>query len=401
MPWKEESVMDQKEKFVIRSLDPEENFTQLCSEFGISTKTGYKWKERFIQGGRPALKELSRRPHKSPTRTDEDTICEIIKIRTKKPSWGSQKILKVFLRNHPDNPNGISRSTVDRILDKAGLSIPKKKRRKPTGERLQKRITPEAPNDVWTVDFKGWWYTSKKEKCEPLTVRDEYSKFIFSVKILEKGDITCVKHEFEHLFAQYGLPKVIRSDNGPPFAHAFSMLGLTKLSAWWLYLGIHLDRIDPGKPYQNGGHERMHKDIKRELQGKINGPLSLHQAIFDQWREEFNTERPHEALDFKCPADIYEPSKRRYRAEEYDYIYPPEYRTRKVNNRGWINFQQERYYISTTMMGFSVGVKWESESELTVRLNNFDLGKIDLHTKLFEATLDKDQSIQNNTLPIS
>ena len=187
----------------------------------------------------------------------------------------------------------------------------------------------------------------------------------------------------------------------PSFAHAFSMLGLTKLSAWWLYLGIHLDRIDPGKPYQNGGHERMHKDIKRELQGKINGPLSLHQAIFDQWREEFNTERPHEALDFKCPADIYEPSKRRYRAEEYDYIYPPEYRTRKVNNRGWINFQQERYYISTTMMGFSVGVKWESESELTIRLNNFDLGKIDLHTKLFEATLDKDQSIQNNTLPIS
>lgn len=365
--------MDQKEEFAIRSLNPTENFTQLCSEFGISTKTGYKWKERFIQGGKPALQELSRRPHESPTRIDEDTICELIRIKNEKKYWGSHKIYRVYCRIHPDEAKTLSRSTVERILKKAGCVETRKRKRKPTEERIQARIVPEAPNDVWTVDFKGWWYTNTNEKCEPLTVRDEFSKFIFSIKILEKGDISCVKREFQTLFTKYGLPRVIRSDNGPPFAHAFSLLGLTKLSAWWLYLGIQLDRIDPGKPYQNGSHERMHKDIKDQLQWKIDGPLNLYQAVFDQWRDEYNSERPHESLDMKCPAEVYTPSPRKYTAEEYDYIYPLEFKTRRVNNRGWINHYSKRYYLSTCMMGFPVGVKKLQTDELLVRFNNFDL----------------------------
>ena len=155
---------------------------------------------------------------------------------------------------------------VERILKKAGFVKKKRRQKQYTTERISNRVIPQNPNDVWTVDFKGWWYTPKKEKCEPLTIRDEFSKYIFSIKILDKSTTYCVKQEFERIFKDFGLPKVIKSDNGPPFASSKSMHGLTKLAVWWMSLGIMLDRIDPGAPYQNGSHERMHRDIKDELE---------------------------------------------------------------------------------------------------------------------------------------
>jgi transposase len=214
MPWKEINVMSQKLEFVLESFKMEKSFTELCTEYGISTKTGYKWKERFFAEGIEGLKEKPRKPHNSPTRLSEEVICEIIRIKKTKLRWGPKKIQKVYANNHPQERIPV-RSSFERILEKAGFVEPRKRRRKYKSERIQERIVPKQPNDLWTVDFKGWWYTREREKCEPLTVRDEFSKYLFSIEILEKANISSVKREFEHIFKLYGLPKMIRSDNGP------------------------------------------------------------------------------------------------------------------------------------------------------------------------------------------
>jgi transposase InsO family protein len=232
MPWKEYLVMDQKKRFVLESLEGNVNFTKLCATYCISTKTGYKWKHRFLEYGFKGLEDLSKRPKTNPNRLTEDIILEIINIKIKKKNWGSRKIREIYAAKHP--------------------------------------------NHVWTVDFKGWWYTPDKEKVNPLTVRDEYSKYILCIKAMEKGDMACVYREIDSLFKIYGLPEIILSDNGPPFANMQSLLGLTKLSVWWLSLGISLDRIEPGSPHQNGAHERMHLDMSRELEGQIDGNLRVH-----------------------------------------------------------------------------------------------------------------------------
>lgn len=401
MPWKELLIMDQKKEFVLKAFDKHVNFSRLCSEYGISTKTGYKWKERFKEKGLPGLHEKSKRPHSSPQKISEDEICEIVRIKHLKMDWGSRKIHKIFLNIHKDENCIVSRSTVERVLKKAGLVIPSKRRKHITPERIQNRFTPKEPNDLWTVDFKGWWYTPNKEKCEPLTVRDEFSKYILSIKILEKGDISSVKQEFETLFKKFGLPKVIRSDNGPPFAHHASVLGLTKLSAWWLALGILLDRIDPGHPYQNGAHERMHRDIKKELQGKIDGSLKLHQHVFDQWRHDFNHIRPHEALDLKCPTDVYVNSKRKYTGTFYDVEYPYGFTPRRVNDKGMLIYKGHRLFVGNAFCGYFLGIKREDAEYSNVWLNSFPIGKIDLKTFVFVSSMPKLKSTKIKTLPIS
>jgi len=187
------------------------------------------------------------------------------------------------------------RSAVERLFSRAGCTGVRRFRKVETGIIIQQCIVPEKPNDVWTVDFKGWWHSRSREKVNPLTIRDEFSRRILAIDAVEKGDTVSVKKVFVRLFEEFGMPRIIRSDNGPPFANAFNYWGLTRLSVWRLSLGIRLDRITPGHPEQNGGHERMRRDMKRELQGQIDGTLGEHQNIFSEWLHTFNTVRPHEA----------------------------------------------------------------------------------------------------------
>jgi len=291
MPWKEADLVKIKYEFILKSFNKDKSFTELCREYGISTKSGYKWKQRFLEGGLPALEEVSRKPTSNGNKIPEEVSVELIRIKNLHKKWGASKILQVYKNNHPGD-YAPARSTVESLFIRSGFTKPKKRNRNKTATRMQLKDVPDSPNQVWTVDFKGWWYTKHKEKCEPLTVRDEFSKYILDIKVLNKGDTTHVKQAFERLFTQYGLPDVIRSDNGPPFASVFNALGLSKLSVWWMSLGIKLDRIDPGCPYQNGGHERMHRDMKDELEGQIDGNLNEHQKVFDDWRDTFNTIRP-------------------------------------------------------------------------------------------------------------
>jgi putative transposase len=381
MPWKERSVMDEKLRFAVRSLEKNINFSRLCKEFGISTKTGYKIKARFLAGGIPELEDRPRKPLSNSKEISNEWIFEIIKIKKAKPYWGAPKIHATLVDMYSDR-NVPSESTVSRILKKSGYVKKKKRRRINRTERITHPVEAERPNHIWTVDFKGWWYTPTREKCEPLTVRDHYSKFCFSIKILKKGDISNVKAEFMRLFREYGLPEVIRSDNGPPFANVRAVFGLTKLSVWWLSLGIKLDRIAPGKPQQNGSHERMHLDMYNELEGKINGDLKMHQSIFEVWRNEYNTERPHEALGMKKPAQVYEKSKRKYR--EADLIkYPQGVLSRLVNNRGNMFYKGRRIFISNAFNGFNVGLDDRPRECMKVWFANHFLGEIDKKSFVF------------------
>lgn len=382
MPWKECGILDQRTEFVLRSLGKNVSLVGLCQEYGISRKTGYKWRERFIQEGLGGLHDDSRRPHSSPGSLSEEQICEIIKFKGAHPHWGPYKLRQLYLRKHGEAP---SDSSFKRVLDKAGLV----KHRRLRKIRSQPRITTELevcqPNDVWTVDFKGWWKTLGGGRCEPLTVRDLHSKYMLSVKAMESTRTEQVKAEFEHLFSRYGLPKVILSDNGPPFAVSHALLGLSTLAIWWIAQGVRLHRIRPSSPQENGSHERMHRDIKGELQGRVEGDSKEQQASFDIWRKEYNEVRPHEALSMKVPAEVYCKSDRSWNGNVDQLTYGEGFLTRTVTKDGSIGIEGCKIGISRTLTGWDVGLKYIDESNWEVWFDYLRLGEIDLTTEQFTA----------------
>jgi len=402
MPWKETYVMNQRKEFVLEAMDPLCNFTHLCCKYGITTKTGYKWKTRFLAEGFAGLLDQSRRPANSPAQISEDVILEIVRLKTKRQHWGPKKIREIYRQKHPDEKIPCLTS-VERILRKAGLIKKRKRARNGKSIRLTNSAVAEHPNDIWTVDFKGWWYSSNKEKINPLTVRDDYSKYILCIKALDKGDTASVKAEFDCLFKQFGLPKVIRSDNGPPFASRKSLMGLTKLSVWWMALGIQLDRIEPGKPQQNGSHERMHLDMKNELEGCIEGDMTAHQIEFDRWRKEFNNERPHESLNMKTPAMIYTKSEEIYEGVIEEWEYPDSFRLRRVNNRGYISIKQRMFFIGNPFMGYYIGIRPQKNGSLNIWFGDYFLGELDMDTGLLnpEAILKYKKGSLRKPLPMS
>lgn len=384
MPWKESCAVDQRTEFALRAFEDGVNFVELCREFNISRTTGYKWKQRFLDEGKQGLWDRSRRPQSCPNEIAEDVVCKIIKLKLSHLCWGPKKIRDVFARSHPrlELP---SLSTFKRILDKAGLVQRRKQRQSSEAGRISNRVQAERPNQVWTVDFKGWWRTGDGGRFEPLTVRDAYSRYVLCAQALENCRTAAVKAAFQRIFEVSGVPEVIRSDNGSPFAAKQSPLGLTRLSAWWVSLGIDLDRIDPGRPDQNGAHERMHRDIALEIQCDPADDLSTQQAALDVWRKTYNYERPHEALGMKVPADLYEKSRRCFDPEEFTIEYPMDYRCRKVNRRGVICLHRNRVGVSEALAGMEVGLKPERSGQWGLWFCNLRLGHVDLETQRFHA----------------
>lgn len=381
MPWKETDMKSLRTEFVMRSLEEKIPFVQLCREYGIEPKTGYKWKQRFLEEGLEGLADRSRRPKSSPAGLSEGVVCEIIRLKKEQEKWGPRKIREVYARSHSRVP---SESSFKRVLEKAGYV--KKRRRRAAGDsgRLQNRKASEQPNDVWTVDFKGWWYTCDGQRCEPLTIRDDHSRFLLCVYPPANGRTETIRAIFERTFQIYGLPVTIRSDNGSPFAAAQAPLGLSRLSAWWLALGIDLDRIDPGCPAQNGGHERMHRDIAQELEGRIEGNLSRHIEELETWRRIYNEERPHEALGMRCPADLYRKSQRKYTDTSEELIYPGLLQ-RKVQTSGAIKIEGRRIAISSSLKGWTVGLKATGKATYRVFFAGLCLGEIDVARESFNV----------------
>ena len=381
MPWKTVEPMNQRTEFVLRAIKTE-NFRRLCQEYGISTRVGYKWKERFLEYGLSGMAELSRRPKSSPSGLEEAVVCEIIRLKEKHRHWGPRKLRKVYERLHEQPP---SESSFKRVLDRAGLTQPRKLRSRQQSGRLFSGRKASAPNEIWTVDFKGWWYGAQQKRCEPLTVRDEFSRYVLEVRTLSDARTETVRACFEQLFEQHGLPAAIRSDNGAPFASNTGVLGLSRLSAWWVVLGIDLERGRPGCPQDNGGHERLHLDIERELRGSG----ADEQASFDEWRQTFNEERPHERLGMKCPAEVYRRSERAYKGTPEDLQYD-RMQSRKVAKWGSMTWRSQLIFISNALAGWSVGVEPGSEGKHNIWFGRLLLGQLEERTLSFER-VDKEK----------
>lgn len=388
MPWKETDKMEQKELFIKAMLANEKPFKHLCADFGISEKTGHKWKNRFYEQGKAGLYEQSR-ARLTQDMIDGDTAAELIRIKNAHLAWGPKKIQEIYAKVYPqkDVP---SLSSVKRILDKAGLVKPRKIRPPVSSDcpRLQQQIQAQAANDVWSIDFKGWW-KSDGEICEPFTVRDRYSRKILCTKLMQSKSSVAVRAVMTDLFKTYGLPKVIHSDNGAPFAAPNGILNLTTLAVWWITLGILPDRSLKGHPEQNGSLERMHKDIADEIEGKVPGGISANQAVLDEWVKEYNSVRPNEAIGMKTPDELYTKSERKYTGDYDELEYPIGFLVRKVTGGGEIILNGVRITIGYALRGWHVGLKpLDDGHSFLVFIAGFLLGTLDLDSYCFYPLKD-------------
>lgn len=366
--------MDQKMKFIQEMQEKEMPFKHLCQKYGISEKTGYKWKNRFNEKGKLGLLDESRKPHSSPNSLREDEIARIVGIRVNHPYWGAKKIKAVYENTFSKDAPSIS--SINRILSKCDLVKKTRKRTvKIKEDPFHLLLKSEAPNDVWCVDFKGWWKSSN-EICEPFTCMDLYSRKILTVYLVEDRSIVTVKAIMTELFKKYGLPKAIRSDNGSPFAVNSTPLKLTQLSAWWMVLGIIPDRTKPGHPGQNGTLERMHADIAREVENQVPGGRAANQKVLNQWVQEYNSIRPNEAIQMKRPDDVYQTSNREYVGDPDEIVYPMGFIARKVNKNGEIKLKNVLIPITTALRGHYVGLLEEGDGIYQVYLGEFHIGTI-------------------------
>src|SRR5690606_27630724 len=306
MPWKECSVMEERMRFVARLLDGEP-MSGVCREFGISRKTGYKILARYRQHGLEALTDRSRRPVRYANQLPDPVERMIVRAKQDKPHWGARKIRELLVRRLAGDVRVPARSTVPAVLDRHGLVTRVPRRRRATGTPLSQGA---QPNDLWCVDFKGEFKLGNGRYCYPLTVTDHASRYLLLCEAMESVREDLALPAFEQLFMERGLPAAIRSDNGVPFASPNGLYNLSRLSVWWLRLGIGVERIRPGRPQQNGRHERMHLTLKKEATRPAGANCLQQQAKFDAFTAEFNKERPHEALGMKVPADTYQPSAR-------------------------------------------------------------------------------------------
>jgi len=383
MPWSQTSPMDQRTQFIADFLRQVLSVTELCELYDVSRKTGYKWIDRYLRQGPAGLEERSRRPQASPNQTTQEIVAALLEARRRHPSWGGKKLLALVHKRHRnwDLPH---RSTVCDILSRHGM-VPKKRTRRSIGHPGKPTSSILAPNDLWCADFKGQFKTGNGSYCYPLTVTDGFSRYLLGCQGLNSTSVEESKPVFTKLFREYGLPKRIRTDNGVPFA-TNTLARLSRLSAWWVRLGVLPELIEPGKPQQNGQHERMHRTLKAEATRPAAASLAAQQRKFNTFREEFNNERPHEALDQQTPASHYRPSNREMPSKLPPLVYPDRFEVRYVSanggirwNRGWIN-------VSTVCIGEYVGLE-EIDNEIwNVYFGPLRLGRLlERHMKIEDA----------------
>jgi transposase InsO family protein len=365
--------MSEKREFIEKAIRPGTNVSALCVEFGISRQTGHKWLRRFREQGSLGLVEQSRRPRSSPLATAEDIVLGIVQLRERHPSWGAQKIAGVLGRWLGDN--GPSRSTVARVLTRLGKVRRRRRLARIWTVEGKPRVEAKAPNDLWTMDFKGWWKALDGARCEPLTIRDAFSRYVFAVELVASTNTREVRQVLERLFLKHGVPLAMLNDNGPPMACTRSRGGLTVLSAWLRSLGIRLVRSRPGCPQDNGGHERMHKDLS-ELQLSPARSRRAQQRECDRWLVDFNHVRPHDALHGKTPAEVYRSSPCRSLTPKVP-VYPPEWLTRRVGGAGFIRLNGEGVFVSQALAGQLIGLYPETETRWRLHFFDVDVGTIE------------------------
>lgn len=373
MPWQEVCPMDLRVRFVAAVMAEEDSMTALCEEYGISRRIGYKWLNRYRSEGPAGLRERRRGPRRVPWAITQAQAEAIIGLRGRHPHWGPKKLRAKLAALAPEQAWPVQ-STIGDLLRRKGLSKGRKQRRRatPTGKQLRVAV---APNDIWCVDFKGWFRTGDGVQCYPLTVTDSFSRYILCCRVTSPDYQGC-RPVFEQLFREHGMPQSILSDNGPPFA-SLAAGGLSRLSVWWIKLGIEPERIVSGKPQQNGRHERMHLTLKAETAKPPAASLAAQQRRFDSFRAEFNQERPHEALGQSVPAGHYRPSARRYPARLKDPVYPAGYERRRVRHNGQIKWQGELVFIAGPLSGEVIGLCENDNGDAEAYFGPVHLGTID------------------------
>ena len=374
MPWSQTSPMDQRTQFIADYLRGCLSITELCALYDVSRKTGYKWIDRYLHYGPAGLDERSRKPRASPNQTDQAIVSALLEVRRRHPSWGAKKLLTLLHKSHPrwELPG---RSTVCDILNRHGM-VPKQRARRRIGHPGKPTTSILAPNDLWCADFKGQFKTGNGIYCYPLTVTDGYSRYLLSCQALNSTAVIGAKPVFTRLFKEYGLPARIRTDNGVPFATT-SLARLSALSAWWVRLGVMPELIEPGKPQQNGSHERMHRTLKDETTRPAAGNLSAQQRKFNHFRDEFNNERPHEALDQQTPASQYQPSLREMPEKIPPLEYPNRFEVRYVSANGGISWNKHFVCVSSVCTGEYVGFEEIDNGIWNVYFGPLKLGRFD------------------------
>lgn len=364
--------MDQRTQFIADYLRQAQSVSDLCELYGISRKTAYKWIDRYLRQGPAGLDERSRRPRNSPRQTAPEIVQALIQARLRHPSWGGKKLLTVVHKRFP-RATLPHRATVCDILNRNGL-VPKQRKRRHIGHPGKPASQILAPNDLWSADFKGQFKTGDGKYCYPLTVTDGYSRYLLGCQGLPSTAVAGAKPIFTRLFHEFGLPKRIRTDNGVPFAT--NTLGrLSSLSAWWIRLGVMPELIEPGKPQQNGRHERMHRTLKAEATRPPAASMAAQQRKFNRFREEFNNERPHEALDQQTPASVYRRSPREMPDKIPPLEYPDRFELRLVSDNGGIRWNHNWVNVSIVCAGEYVGLEEIDDGLWDVYFGPLKLGR--------------------------
>jgi putative transposase len=379
MSWKETCPMTERMHFVSDLLKDERSMTELCRIYGISRTSGYKWRDRFDGGGVAALADRSHAPLHQPYAVDEVVTQRLLQVRRQHPTWGPRKLL-AWLQAH-DRPSAWpAASTVGEILRRHGLVQARRRRARAVVEPLQSGLVqPVVPNDLWCTDFKGQFRTQDRYYCYPLTLSDAVSRYLLACRGLPSTCGAQAKPWFERAFRQYGLPAVIRSDNGTPFGST-GLGGLSRLSVWWIKLGIVPELITPGCPQQNGRHERMHRTLKREAAQPPAANLRAQQRVFDHFVAEFNLQRPHEALQQRTPSAVYRASTRPYPSRLAPIEYPDSYQVRKIRHSGDMKFAGHAVFVSEVLRGEPVGLYQVDEYLWRLYFSMVPLGILDTRT---------------------
>ena len=374
MPWKASSVMEEKLRFICEYDLGEKSMTELCRRYGITRETGYVWLRRYRANGVDGLREHSRAARRHHNQTPEAIEQMVLELRQAHMHWGPRKLKRILERDEPGR-SWPATSTIGTLLKREGLVAARKKRWRttPYSEPL---AHAQAANRVWCADFKSWFRTADGQRIEPLTISDAHSRYLLRCQAVEKTNTARVQAIFEAAFREYGLPQAIRTDNGAPFASR-ALGGLSRLAVWWIKLGIVPERIQAGHPEQNGRHERMHRTLKTEAAQPPANTRRQQQQALDRFRQEYNELRPHEALEMRTPAEVYQPSPRKFPGQVCEPEYPQNMLVRSVHAHGYFRWKKQDVFLSEVLWGECVGLLPEDERWFTIYFAHLPLARFD------------------------
>jgi len=369
--------MEERYRFIEEWMSDDWSMAELCRDFGITRKTGYKWLERYQAAGMEGLRDQSRAPLYQALALSQEDEQRVVEVRLEHRYWGARKI-RAYLEREGTSERIPAVSTIGSILQSRGLTVARKR-------RLRARANPEplrdaeAANRVWSADFKGWFRTGDGERIDPLTISDAHSRYLLRCQAVKAADTEHSQPIFEAAFREYGLPERLRTDNGAPFA-SNGESGLTKLSVWWIKLGIVPERIQPGKPQQNGRHERMHRTLKQATASPPARNRRVQQERFDQFRQEYNHQRPHEALGQTTPATHYQVSPREYPRRLEEVEYPADWQVRRVARGGQMRWQGLNVFVAHALEGEAIGLQPLDDLHWRAWFRFYELGVLVSHS---------------------